>query len=347
MKKRMSDGWSRRQFLGGLALTSTAAVLGWRPGLGVAAVEPPPETTALRIRRGSPACWAPMYVAEPLLREEGFTDVQYVFGHGPEVAKMSREGAIDLSAGFSGVSMYNLEHQQHPLKFLSGLHVGCYALVGSERTKSVRDLKGRTVWAGAVENDGPHIFFSTIISYVGLDPRTDVNYAWVEKDEAIRLFRDGKIDAFMSFPPGSHELMHKGIGHLLVDTNVDKPWSQYFCCMVTGHSDFIKKNPVATKRAVRAILMANNIVARDPELATRTLVANKIIKESDYTNTLQELKHIPYDKWRDYNPEDTIRFYALRMRDIGMIKSNPQQFIDQHTDWRFMNELKKEFGIRW
>ncbi len=347
MKKRTSDGWSRREFMGGLALTGTAAVLGWRPGLGAAAVEPPPETTTLRIRKGSPACWAPMYVAEPLLREEGFTDVQYVFGLGPEVAKMSREGAIDLGAGFSGVSMYNLEHQQHPLKFLSGLHVGCYALIGSARTRSVRDLKGRTVWAGAVKNDGPHIFFSTIVAYVGLDPRTDVNYVWVDKDEAIRLFRDGKIDAFMSFPPGSHELMHGGFGHLLVDTNVDKPWSQYFCCMVTGHSDFIKKNPVATKRAVRAILKANDIVARDPELATRTLVAKKIVKESEYTNTLPELKHIPYEKWREYNPEDTIRFYALRMRDIGMIKSNPQQFIDQHTDWRFMNELKKEFGIPW
>jgi len=347
MRNQKANGWSRREFLGGLALTGAAAIIGWRPELGTAAVEPPPETMSLRIHKGDPACWAPMYVAEPLLREEGFTDVQYVFGHGTEVVKMSREGAIDLSAGFSARSMYNLEHQPHPLKFLSGLHVGCYALIGSTRTRSVRDLKGRTVWAGAIKNDGPHIFFSTIVAYVGLDPRTDVNYVWVDKDEAIRLFRDGKIDAFMSFPPGAHELMHKGIGHLLVDTNVDKPWSQYFCCMVVGHSDFMRKNPIATKRALRAILKAIDIVSRDPMLATRTLIANKVIKETEYQHTLPELTHIPYNKWREYNPEDTIRFYALRMRDIGMIKSNPQQFIDQHTDWRFMKELKKEFGITW
>ena len=231
------------------------------------------------------ACgWAPMYVAEPLLREEGFTDIQYVFGRVPDVAKMAYDGAIDLSPGFSAATMYNLEHQQHPLKFLSGLHVGCYALIGSARTRSVRDLKGKTVWAGAVQNDGPHIFFSTIVSYVGLDPRTDIKYAWVDKDEAIRLFKDGKIDAFMSFPPGAHELMHMGMGHLLVDTNVDKPWSQYFCCMVSGHSDFITKNPIATKRALRAILKAVDIVSRDPGLATRTLIANKVIKESEYTS---------------------------------------------------------------
>jgi NitT/TauT family transport system substrate-binding protein len=347
MKNQGSDGWSRREFLGGLALTGAAAALGWMPETGIASVEPPPETARLRIQKGTPACWAPIYVAEPLLREEGFTDVQYVFGHGPEVAKMTKEGAIDLSAGFSASSMYNLEHQQHPLKYLSGLHVGCYALIGSTRTRSVHDLKGKTVWAGAVKNDGPHIFFSTIVSYVGLDPRTDINYVWVNKDEAIRLFKDGKIDAFMSFPPGAHELMHMGLGHLLVDTNVDKPWSQYFCCMVSGHNDFIKKNPIATRRALRAILKATDMVSRDPGLATRVLIANKVITESEYEHTLPELTHIPYGRWREYNPEDTVRFYALRMRDIGMIKSNPQQFIDQHTDWRFIKELKKDFRMSW
>jgi NitT/TauT family transport system substrate-binding protein len=288
-----------------------------------------------------------VYVAEPLLYKEGFTDVQYVFGPQTEIAKMSREGTVDLAPGFSASMMLRLEEQQYPVKILSGLHVGCYALVGSKRINSVRELKGKTVWAGKLKNNGPHIFFSTIVSYVGLDPRTDINYAWVDKDEAIRLFQDGKIDAFMSFPPGSHELMHKGIGHLLVDTNIDKPWSQYFCCMVSGRSDFINKNPIATRRALRAILKATDIVSRDPGLAVRTLIANKVIKETEYRHTLPELTHIPYGNWREYNPEDTIRFYALRMRDIGMIKSTPQQFMDQHTDWRFINELKKEFWVKW
>jgi NitT/TauT family transport system substrate-binding protein len=347
MTNRMSDGWSRRKFLGGLALAGTAAALGLRPGPGMASVEPPPETTRLRIRKGDPACWAPIYVAEPLLREEGFTDVQYVSGQTADETRMAREGAIDLSSGFSVVSMLNLERQQPPLKILSGLHVGCYALVGSERIHSVRDLKGKTVWVGAFKNGGPHIFFSTIVAYVGLDPRTDIQYAWVNKDEAMRLFREGKLDAFISFPPWPYELIEQGIGHLLIDTNIDKPWSQYFCCIVSGQKSFIKNNPIATKRALRAILKANDIVARNPRLATRIVIEKKVRNASEYKSILRALKDIPYGKWREYNPEDTIRYYALRMRDIGMIDSNPQQFIDQHTDWRFMNELKKEFGITW
>jgi len=61
-----------------------------------------------------------------------------------------------------------------------------------------------------------------------------------------------------------------------------------------------------------------------------------------YDYALQSLKDVPYGAWRDYNPEATVRFHALRMREIGLIKSTPQKIIAQGTDWRFFNELKKE-----
>ncbi|MHB8880135.1 MAG: ABC transporter substrate-binding protein [Thermodesulfovibrionales bacterium] len=345
MGDQKAHGWSRREFLGGLALAGTAAALGLRPGLGMAAVEPPPETKTLRMRYWDPACWAPFYLAEPFLREEGFTDIRYIAGPPTELPAMLKKGLVDLSPDFSVQGMYNVETQSSPQKFLGGLHVGCYALIGSERVRSVRDLKGKTVWAGAAERGGPHLFFTAIVSYVGLDPHKDIKYVWVKKDEAIDLFQKNKIDAFISFPPGPQELMAKGIGRLLLDTNVDKPWSQYFCCMVVGQSDFVKNNPIATKRALRAIMKATDLVSRDPALAIRELLARKIVKQKDEKYTLQTLKEIPYGRWREYNPEDTLRFYALRMRETGMMKANPQQFIEQHTDWRAIRELKKEFKI--
>ena len=346
MKVQKGNGLDRREFISKTILGGTAAYLSLKYGIASAA-EPPPETTTLRLRVWRPSCWAPIHVAEPLLREEGFTDVQYVMAPGPKFPALLKEGAVDLSPEFIALGMNQLEKEKPPMKFISGLHVGCYALVGSNRINSVRDLKGKTVWAGSLENNGPHIFFSILVSYVGLDPKKDINYVWVKKDEAMRLFQEGKIDAFMSFPPGPQALMAQNVGHLLIDTNVDRPWSQYFCCMVAGRDDFIKNNPVATKRALRAILKANDIVARNPEHTLQVLQQKKIWQKSETKYILQALKEIPYGKWRDYNPEETIRFNALRLNEVGMIKTNPEEFIAQHTDWSFINKLKSELDMTW
>ena len=61
-----------------------------------------------------------------------------------------------------------------------------------------------------------------------------------------------------------------------------------------------------------------------------------------YDYALQTMREVPYGKWREYDPEDTVRFYALRLREVGMLKSTPQKLITQGTDWRFLKELKKE-----
>ena len=61
-----------------------------------------------------------------------------------------------------------------------------------------------------------------------------------------------------------------------------------------------------------------------------------------YDYALQTFNEVPYDKWREYDPEDTLRFYALRLRDAGFIKSSPNKIIAESADWRFLNELKRE-----
>jgi NitT/TauT family transport system substrate-binding protein len=97
---------------------------------------------------------------------------------------------------------------------------------------------------------------------------------------------------------------------------------------------------VATKRALRAILKAADLCAREPERAARMVVAKGF--ESRYDIALEVLTGIPYEAWRNTNPEDALRFHALRLHEAGMIKSTPQKLIAQGTDWRFLNEIKKE-----
>jgi NitT/TauT family transport system substrate-binding protein len=127
---------------------------------------------------------------------------------------------------------------------------------------------------------------------------------------------------------------------VLVSTALDRPWSQYFCCMLAGSREYVRNHPVATKRVLRAILKAADLCAREPELAARRLVERGFTRRYDYA--LQTLSDVPYDNWREYDREDTIRFYALRLRENGEITSTPQRIIAENTDWRFFSELKSE-----
>ena len=173
---------------------------------------------------------------------------------------------------------------------------------------------------------------------VGLDPDKDIH--WVSDPNPMELFTARKIDAFLATAPEAQELRDCKIGHSIVNSATDRPWSQYFCCMLAGRTEFIEKYPIATKRVVRAILKATDLCASEPERVARLMVERGFTPRYDYA--LQTLQELPYGVWRDYDPEDTVRFYALRLNEAGFIKSVPKRIIAEHTNWRFLNELKRE-----
>jgi NitT/TauT family transport system substrate-binding protein len=174
---------------------------------------------------------------------------------------------------------------------------------------------------------------------LGLDPGKDINWVVHPPAEAMQLLAEGKIDALIAFPPGPQELRAKQIGRVVVSSTLDRPWSQYFCCMAVASREFARKYPVATKRALRAIFKATDICAREPERAARSVLASGVAKRYDYA--LQTMQDVPYGLWREYDPEDTIRFYALRLHEVGMIQSTPQTIIENGTDWSFFFDLRK------
>ena len=153
---------------------------------------------------------------------------------------------------------------------LAGIHPGCIELFCSERIRAIRDLKGRTVSTNGLGSPN-HAFLSSMLTYVGLDPRRDVNWVVQKEDEAMRHLAEGKVDARLAAPPSSYVLRAKKIGHVVVNITTDRPWSQDFCCVLTGNREFVRKNPVATKRAVRAILKSADFCATNPEPSARAL----------------------------------------------------------------------------
>jgi NitT/TauT family transport system substrate-binding protein len=337
MRDQRAEAWSRRAFLGGLSLAGTVGLLGLYPR--PVAAEPPPETTRIRLAQTPSMCQAPQYVAEELLRGEGFTDVDYLKKEGPyDIAEALASGEVDINMHFSARLIVRLDRGER-ITILAGVHPGCYELFTAQPLRTLRDLKGRTVAIRALGSP-EHVFLASMAAYVGLHPQQDLTWVTHPAATSMELLAQGQVDAFLGFPPEPQDLRARQIGHSLVNSTVDRPWSQYFCCMVAAHRPFVQKHPVATKRALRAILKGTDVCAVEPDRVARLLVDRGRTPREDLMR--QVLQDIPYHQWRAYDPEDAVRFYALRLHEVGMIKSVPQKIIAEGTDWRFLNELKRE-----
>jgi NitT/TauT family transport system substrate-binding protein len=325
---------TRREFLTALSLAGPAGLLS---PPRVLAAERELETTTVRLAKGPGICIAPQYVAEELLRAEGFTEIRYVekpagatrarrdrFRH--ELCVELRQGdrcrRADHVVGRSPCRLFGIvRKRRHPQHHRSEGKERRGPSLGVEQPRA-GDPAGRPGRARPVK---------------------DIHWVTEPSVKPIERFVEGKIDAFLGFPPEPQDLRARHIGHVIVNTAVDRPWSQYFCCLLGGNVDYVRMHPVATKRVLRAILKAADLCASDPARAARRLVDGGFTGRYDYA--LQTLTDNPYDKWREYDPEDTIRFYALRLHEVGFIKSSPQKIIADHTDWRFLDELKRELKV--
>jgi len=332
----MKNMASRRRFLAALSSAGVAGALG---PPNSRAQDGPLETTAVRIAKIAGICIAPQYVAEELLRAEGFTDIRYVATDAgvPAALSMAR-GEVDFTANYAPALIIPIDAGE-PITIIAGEHIGCFELFAREGIRTIPDLKGKTVGVQGL-GSSQYTFLSGMAAYVGLDPVKDIRWVASASPKPMELFADGKIDAFLGFPPEPQELRARNIGHVIVSSAIDRPWSQYFCCMLAARRDYVRRYPVATKRFLRAIIKATDLCVNQPEQAARRIVDAGYTPRYDYA--LQTLKEIPYARWRDYDPDDTVRFYSLRLRESGFIRVTPNKILADGTDWRFFNELKRE-----
>ena len=323
----------RRDALTGLGALAAAGF--WRPTAALAN-EPPPETTTIRLSHNDAICIAPQYIAEALLRAEGFTDVRYIDTSTNRVA--AGDDAVDFDFGTAAWVAAHIDAGE-PIVALGGLHVGCYELFVQREVRTLSELRGARVMVPVLDDSG-HLLLITMLAHVGLDPHSDIEWLSAQEDDPLQAFVEGRIDALLGFPPQPQLLRERGIGRVILNTATDRPWSNYFCCLMIGNRDFVSRHPIATKRYLRAVLKATDICAESPTVAAEALVAGGFTGSFDHA--LQTLNEVPYDRWRDYDPEDSLRFFALRLHEVGMLQSHPNRIIETGTDWRFFNELKRE-----
>ena len=334
--------WTRREFLERLTTVSAVGALSLYPEIGAA--EPPPETTSIRIVYDETfpiLCYGPQYIATEMLKLEGFTDISYVTYEEEDEnldSPVLASGRADITGAWIA-DVISTADRGGEIVALSGMHIGCTEIFAHEGINSIQDLKGKKITL-ASEGSAEKGWLSILFAYIGLDPEKDIEWVVHPYEKWSDLLAAGEVDAVVLWPPDAQAFREQKIGHVILDTGTDKPWKDYYCCTIAGNRDFVTQNPVATKRTVRAMLKATDLCALEPELAARTVVANGF--PTNYDTALQVFSEVPYSVWRDYDPVDSFRFYALRMHNLGLIKQSPDALISRATDWRFLNELKQE-----
>jgi len=316
-------------------------------------VDPPPETTTIRLPKNifNPRL-APFLLAEQFLRAEGFTDVQYIdvppgSGSGSGGFHQIYAGEVDITAHVAS-SVTVAADAGDQFVILAGVVNSVFVLFGNVGVESLRDLKGKRIWVLKRDDPTDPIYsqMAALLAYVGIDLEHEVEWFEATLADVTPRLVDGTIDAWLATRPTATALRKANLSsaHVIVDGTVDPPWSQYFGGMVTANRDFVEKHPAATKRALRAILKATDVCAKEPERAARYLV-DRSLTPYTYEETLDASTGLSYAAWREFNPEDTMRFYALRLKEAGLVKSTPDELIARATDWRYLNEIKRELGV--
>ena len=180
---------TRRRFL---AIASLAGAAGFVSAPRVLAAEGSLETTTVRLSKFSAICFAPQYVADELLRSEGFADIRYV-DHQPGTGVAT--GEADFSLSFAPQLVAAVDAGQ-AVTALAGVHLGCFELFGSESIHSISDLRGKSV------GSPDPVLVKAMVAYVGLDPVNDVRWVVKSSDPSLtEMFPEGKIDAYLALPP--------------------------------------------------------------------------------------------------------------------------------------------------
>jgi NitT/TauT family transport system substrate-binding protein len=196
---------TRLGFLGGIAAAGATSLIGTR---SAEAADGPLETTTVRFQKPGLCVIPSLYIAEERLRAEGFTDIRYVEAP-PAATEPLARGEVDFSPAYANQAVIALDARE-PITFLSGVMVGCFELFASNSVRTVADLKGKTVGIQALGST-PHVLVTLLVAEVGLDPAKDIHWITDPKVKPIDLFEQGKIDAFLAFPPEPQDLRTRHI----------------------------------------------------------------------------------------------------------------------------------------
>jgi NitT/TauT family transport system substrate-binding protein len=300
----------------------------------------PPETTSIRLAAG--ACDSAIFGAERYLREEGFTDIQFT-----DVAT-----ATAITAGNAHIgnafpqSFFNSVESGPKVVSLGGLHPGCNEIWAQPGIASVKDLKGRTITVTSKAlGNLPYTWMAMALKQAGVDPK-DVNFVVQADADLLKLYLDGKSDAVYVATTAVAALKANPAnkGKVIFSQVMDEPWKSNNCCFIVASEPWYRANPIAAKRAMRAIYRTADTLPADRADAAKLATDKGLFGGAPALANVREAANmVPLD-WRTYDLEKAVRFYAPLLTDVGVLKATTDDLlkgIDLTIFKALSTELKK------
>ncbi len=298
---------------------------------------PSPETSRIRITCAP--CDAPIMIAERYLQQEGFTSIEITdVPTGPSLAS----GRIDMGIMFPPIIANSLEQGQR-IVGLAGLHPGCAEIWAQPGIASLKDLRGRTIVVRSKAlGDLAYSYTAIVLKQAGVDPK-DVNFVVQADADPVRLYLEGRNDAVFVATTGAAALAANPAnrGRMVHSQVKDDPWAKLDCCILVTTQDWYRANPVAAKRAVRALFRAADFQPDDRADAVKLVTDRGLFGgPNNYNNVLTAANMVPAN-WRELDAEKSVRFYGQLLADVGLLKTTVDE-VAKALDLRILRELRTE-----
>ncbi len=298
---------------------------------------PPPETTSIKLTAG--ACDSAIFGAERFLREEGFTDVQFTdVGVSTAIAAGNAHMGQTFPQG-----LFNSLDSGPKLVSLGGLHPGCIEIWAQPGIASVKDLKGRTitVTSKALTNL-QYTWMAMALKQAGVDPK-DVNWVVQADADPLKLYLEGKSDAVFVATTGVPALKANPAnkGKAIYSQAMDEPWKSTNCCFIVASEPWYRANPIAAKRAMRAIYRTADALPADRADASKLATDKGLFGGAPALANVREAANMVQLDWRTYDLEKAVRFYTPLLTDVGVLKTSTDDLL-KAVDLKIFKELSTE-----
>ncbi len=221
---------TRREFMSGLTLAGTAGLLGVGPE--TADAEPPPETTTLSVWRcPAVSAWPPVRRRRPFGR--GIHRGAIRRDGRERGAKALASGQADLNGHFAAPSSSNRRR-----RIRSSFSPGSTRLFRTVRNRPDPDdprPEGQDGRRTRIRRSASTFSSASMTAHVGLDPREDIKFVMHPAAEACGSSPRARSMPTSAFRPSPRSSGRRRSDTCIVNSSADRPWSQYFCCMLAGN----------------------------------------------------------------------------------------------------------------